>query len=115
MGQLIKDGKNFFEQNLKKIDILGVINTEPLCLDSVGEKVSDFEAELEKLKGITEGTLEKTKHFVENIMKAIDILTGETDHFETWSEKVKDVSQTIDKNTEEYLREYKTIGTDFIA
>merc|ERR1712079_638750 len=115
LNQLIKDGKHFFEQNLKKIDILGVINTEPLCLDSVDEKVSDFEAELEKLKGITEGTLEKTKHFVENIMKAIDILTGETDHFEIRTEEVEDVSQTIDKNTEEYLREYKTIGTSFIA
>merc|ERR1711953_28742 len=115
LNQLIKDGKNFFEQNLKKIDILGVINTEPLCLDSVDEKVSDFGAELEKLKGITEGTLEKTKHFDEDIMKAIDILTEETDHFETWTEEVKDFSQTIDKNTEEYLREYKIIGTAFIA
>merc|ERR1712241_1217182 len=114
-NQLIKDGKNFFEQNLKKIDILGVINTEPLCLDSVGEKVSDFGAELEKLKGITEGTLEKTKHFDKDIMKAVDILTEETDHFETWTEEVKDFSQTIDKNTEEYLREYKIIGTAFIA
>merc|ERR1712125_7430 len=99
----------------KPVDILGVINTEPLCLDSVNEKVSDFGAELEKLKGITEGTLEKTKHFDENIMKAIDILTGETDHFETWTEEVKDVSQTIDNNSKEYLREYKIIGTDFIA
>jgi len=115
LNQLIKDGKHFFEQNLKKIDILGVINTEPLCLDSVDEKVSDFEAELEKLKGITEGTLKKTKHFVEDIMKAIDSLTGEIYHFDIWTEDVMDVSQTIDKNTEEYLREYKTIGTDFIA
>merc|ERR1712062_502986 len=114
-NQLIKDGKNAVKEAIKKVDVLKVINTEPLCLDSVGEKVSDFEAELEKLKGITEGTLEKTKHFVENIMKAIDILTGETDHFETWSEKVKDVSQTIENNSKEYLREYETIGNSFIA
>merc|ERR1712062_795203 len=93
LNQLIKDGKHFFEQNLKKIDILGVINTEPLCLDSVDEKVSDFEAELEKLKGITEGTLEKTKHFDKDIKKAIDSLTGEIYHFDIWTEDVMDVSQ----------------------
>merc|ERR1712062_221417 len=115
LNQLIKDGKHFFEQNLKKIDILGVINTEPLCLDSVDEKVSDFEAELEKLKVITEGTLEKTKHFVENIMKAIDSLTGEIYHFDIWTEDVMDVSQTIENNSKEYLREYETIGNSFIA
>merc|ERR1711978_603219 len=96
-------------------DLFGIINTEPLCLDSVNEKVSDFGAELEKLKGITEGTLEKTKHFDEDIMKAIDILTGEIYHFDIWTEDVMDVSQTIDKNAEEYLREYKTIGPAFIA
>merc|ERR1711884_291772 len=110
-----KNAKNKVKEAFKPIDVLGVINTEPLCLDSVDEKVSDFEAELRKLKGITEGTLEKTKHFDEDIMKAIDILTEETDHFEIWTEEVKDVSQTIDKNTEEYLREYKIIGTAFIA
>merc|ERR1712062_161014 len=114
-NQILKDGKNFFEQNLKKVDVLKVINTEPLCLDSVNEKDSDFGAELEKLKGITEGTLEKTKHFAENIMKAIDILTGETDHFETWTEDVKDVRQIIENHSKEYLREYETIGTSFIA
>merc|ERR1712062_301333 len=113
--QWYKNAENAVKEAVKKVDVLKVINTEPLCLDSVDEKVSDFEAELGKLKGITEGTLEKTKHFDEDIMKAIDILTGETDHFETWTEDVMDVSQTIDKNTEEYLREYKTIGTDFIA
>merc|ERR1712241_1534587 len=111
LNQFWKDTKEAF----KKVDILGVINTEPLCLDSVDEKVSDFEAELEKLKGITEGTLEKTKHFDEDIMKAIDILTGETDHFEIWTEKVKDVRQTIDNNSKEYLREYQAIETSFIA
>merc|ERR1711953_1446900 len=113
--QFIKNAENAVKEAVKKVDVLKVINTEPLCLDSVDEKVSDFEAELGKLKGITEGTLEKTKHFDEDIMKAIDILTEETDHFETWSEEVKDFSQTIDKNTEEYLREYKIIGTAFIA
>merc|ERR1712062_785162 len=115
LQQFFKNAENAVKEAIKKVDVLKVINTGPLCLDSVEEKVSDFEAELGKLKGITEGTLEKTKHFDEDIMKAIDILTGETDHFETWTEDVMDVSQTIDKNTEEYLREYKTIGTDFIA
>jgi len=115
LQQFFKNAENAVKEAVKKVDVLKVINTGPLCLDSVDEKVSDFEAELEKLKGITEGTLEKTKHFVENIMKAIDILTGETDHFETWSEKVKDVSQTIENNSKEYLREYKTIGNSFIA
>merc|ERR1712079_541913 len=113
--QFFKNAENAVKEVIKTVDVLKVINTEPLCLDSVDEKVSDFGAELEKLKGITEGTLEKTKHFVEDIKKAIDILTGETDHFEIRTEEVEDVSQTIDKNTEEYLREYKTIGTSFIA
>merc|ERR1712024_58958 len=113
--QFFKNAENAVKEVIKKVDVLKVINTGPLCLDSVEEKVSDFEAELEKLKGITDGTLEKTKHFDEDIMKAIDSLTGEIYHFEIWTEEVKDVSQTIDKNTEEYLREYKTIGTDFIA
>merc|ERR1711953_228765 len=115
LNQFWKDAGNTVKKAFKPVDFLGVVNTGPLCLDSVDEKVSDFGAELEKLKGITEGTLEKTKHIDENIMKAIDILTGETDHFETWTEEVKDFSQTIDKNTEEYLREYKIIGTAFIA
>merc|ERR1712241_815453 len=115
LKEFITDPKKAFKGAFKQVDLFGIINTEPLCLDSVDEKVSDFEAELEKLKGITEGTLEKTKHFVENIMKAIDILTGEADHFETWSEKVKDVSQTIENNSKEYLREYETIGNSFIA
>merc|ERR1711874_578396 len=115
LNQWYKDAKNKVKEAFKPVDILGVINTEPLCLDSVDEKVSDFEAELEKLKGITEVTLKKTKHFDEDIMKAIDILTGETDHFEIWTEKVKDVSQTIDNNSKEYLREYQAIGTSFIA
>merc|ERR1712073_211931 len=113
--QWYKETKNAVKEAFKPVDILGVINTEPLCLDSVDEKVSDFGAELGKLKGITEGTLEKTKHFVEDIMKAIDSLTGEIYHFDIWTGDVMDVSQTIDKNTEEYLREYETIGTDFIA
>merc|ERR1712062_443823 len=110
-----KNAKNKVKEAFKPVDVLGVINTEPLCLDSVDEKVSDFEAELEKLKGITEGTLEKTKHFDEDIMKAIDILTGETDHFKIWTEEVKDVSQTIENNSKEYLREYQAIETSFIA
>merc|ERR1712241_914816 len=113
--QFFKNAENAVKEVIKKVDVLKVINTGPLCLDSVNEKVSDFEAELEKLKGITEGTLKKTKHFVENIKKAIDSLTGEIYHFDIWTEDVMDVSQTIDKNTEEYLIEYKTIGTDFIA
>merc|ERR1712241_135085 len=115
LNQFWKDAGNYVKEAIKKVDVLKVINTGPLCLDSVDEKVSDFEAELEKLKGITEGTLKKTKHFVEDIKKAIDSLTGEIYHFDIWTEDVMDVSQTIDKNTEEYLREYKTIGTDFIA
>merc|ERR1712048_682458 len=111
-----KDTDNRFKQFVKNAEnAVKDINTEPLCLDSVNEKVSDFGAELEKLKGITEGTLEKTKHFAENIMKAIDILTGETDHFETWTEDVKDVRQIIENHSKEYLREYETIGTSFIA
>merc|ERR1712062_945113 len=113
--QFIKNAENAVKEAIKQVDVLKVINTEPLCLDSVDEKVSDFEAELRKLKGITEGTLEKTKHFDEDIKKAVDSLTGEIYHFEIWTEDVMDVSQTIDKNTEEYLREYKTIATDFIA
>merc|ERR1712024_317115 len=113
--QFFKNAENAVKEAIKQVDVLKVINTGPLCLDSVDEKVSDFGAELEKLKGITEGTLKKTKHFDENIMKAIDILTGEADHFETWTEEVKDVSQTIDNNSKEYLREYQTIGTAFIA
>merc|ERR1712141_824074 len=115
LKEFITDPKKAFKGAFKQVDLFGIINTEPLCLDSVDEKVSDFEAELEKLKGITEGTLEKTKHFVEDIKKAIDSLTGEIYHFDIWTEDVMDVSQTIDKNTEEYLREYKTIATDFIA
>merc|ERR1712024_284281 len=115
LQQFFKNAENAVKEVIKKVDVLKVINTGPLCLDSVEEKVSDFEAELEKLKGITEGTLEKTKHFDEDIKKAIDSLTGEIYHFDIWTEDVMDVSQTIDKNTEEYLREYKTIGTDFIA
>jgi len=115
LNHWFKDAGNAVKEAFKPVDVLGVINTEPLCLDSVDEKVSDFGAELEKLKGITEVTLKKTKHFDEDIMKAIDILIGETDHFKIWTEDVKDVSQTIDKNTEEYLREYKIIGTAFIA
>jgi len=113
--QFVKNAENAVKEVIKTVDVLKVINTEPLCLDSVNEKVSDFGAELEKLKGITEGTLEKTKHFAENIMKAIDILTGETDHFETWTEDVKDVRQIIENHSKEYLREYETIGTSFIA
>merc|ERR1711923_403095 len=115
VNQFLKDAEHFFKPGTKDEDIRKVINTEKECLDRVPEKVSAFEAELEKLKGITGGTLERTKHFDENIMKAIDILTGETDHFETWSEKVKDVSQTIENNSKEYLREYETIGNSFIA
>merc|ERR1712241_454478 len=113
--QWYKNAEIAVKEAIKKVDVLKVINTEPLCLDSVNEKVSDFGAELGKLKGITEGTLEKTKHFAENIMKAIDILTGETDHFETWTEDVKDVRQIIENHSKEYLREYETIGTSFIA
>merc|ERR1711953_1431192 len=115
LNQFWKDAGNTVKKAFKPVDFLGVVNTGPLCLDSVDEKVSDFGAELEKLKGITEGTLEKTKHIDENIMKAIDILTGETDHFDIWTEKVKDVSQTIENNSKEYLREYETIGNSFIA
>merc|ERR1712079_498428 len=83
LNQWFKNAGNAVKEAIKPVDVLGVINTEPLCLDSVEEKVSDFGAELEKLKGITEGTLEKTKHFVEDIMKAIDSLIGEIYHFET--------------------------------
>merc|ERR1711902_378631 len=102
--QFVKNAENAVKEVIKTVDVLKVINTEPLCLDSVNEKVSDFGAELEK-----------TKHFAENIMKAIDILTGETDHFETWTEDVKDVRQIIENHSKEYLREYETIGTSFIA
>merc|ERR1712045_524830 len=113
--QFFKNAENAVKEAIKQVDVLKVINTGPLCLDSVDEKGSDFEAELEKLKGITEGTLKKTKHFVEDIKKAIDSLTGEIYHFDIWTEDVMDVSQTIENNSKEYLREYETIGTSFIA
>merc|ERR1711983_358727 len=114
VNQFLKDTENFFT-GTKDEDIRKVINREQECLDRVPEKVSAFEAELEKLKGITGGTLEKTKHFDENIMKAIDILTGEIDHFEIRTEKVKDISQNIDNYPEEYLGEFLTIKTAFIT
>merc|ERR1712079_911822 len=53
--QFFKNAENAVKEVIKQVDVLKVINTEPLCLDSVEEKVSDFGAELEKLKGITEG------------------------------------------------------------
>merc|ERR1712038_1470990 len=115
VNQFLKDAENFFKPGTKDEDIRKVINREQECLDRVPEKVSAFEAELEKLQGITEGTLEKTKHFDENIMKAIDILTGEIDHFEIRTEKVKDISQNIDNYPEEYLGEFLTIKTAFIT
>merc|ERR1711992_55844 len=114
VNQFLKDTENFFT-GTKDEDIRKFINREQECLDRVPEKVSAFEAELEKLQGITGGTLEKTKHFDENIMKAIDILTGEIDHFEIRTEKVKDISQNIDNYPEEYLGEFLTIKTAFIT
>merc|ERR1711983_286909 len=89
----------------KDEDIRKVINREQECLDR----------EPEKLQGITGGTLEKTKYFDENIMKAIDILTGEIDRFDILTGKVKDISQTIDNYPEEYLGEFLTIKTAFIT
>merc|ERR1712241_974235 len=38
LNQFITDPKNAIKEALKPLDILGVINTEPLCLDSVNEK-----------------------------------------------------------------------------
>merc|ERR1711992_220754 len=115
VNQFLKDAENFFKPGTKDEDIRKVIDTEQLCLDRVPEKVSSFEAELKKLKGINEGTLEKTKHFDENIMNAIDMLTGEIDHFDIWTEKVKDISQNIDNHTKEYVGEFLTIKTAFIT
>jgi len=115
VNQFLKDAENFFKPGTKDEDIRKVINTEQLCLDRVPDKVSAFEAELEKLQGITGGTLEKTKHFDENIMKAIDVLTGEIDRFDILTEKVKDISQTIDNYPEEYVGEFLTIKTAFIT
>merc|ERR1712165_422650 len=115
VNQFLKNAENFFKPGTKDEDIRKVINREQECLDRVPEKVSAFEAELEELQGITEGTLEKTKHFDENIMKAIDILTGEIDRFDILTEKVKDISQTIDIYPEEYLGEFLTIKTAFIT
>merc|ERR1711992_350272 len=115
VNQFLKDAENFFKPGTKDEDIRQVINTEQLCLDRVPEKVSAFEAELKKLKGITEGTLEKTKHFEESIMNAIGILTGEIDHFDFWTEKVKDISQNIENYPKEYLGEFLTIKTAFIT
>merc|ERR1712038_2232417 len=89
VNQFLKNAENFFKPGTKDEDIRKVINTE--------------------------GTLEKTKHFDENIMKAIDILTGEIDRFDILTEKVKDISQTIDNYPEEYLGEFLTIKTDFIT
>merc|ERR1711937_475546 len=114
VNQFLKDTENFFT-GTKDEDIRKVINREQECLDRVPEKVSAFQAELEKLQGITGGTLEKTKHFDENIMKAIDILTGEIDRFDILTEKVKDISQNIDNYPEEYLGEFLTIKTAFIT
>merc|ERR1711992_196129 len=115
VNQFLKDAEHFFKPGTKDEDIRKVINTEQLCLDRVPDKVSAFEAELEKLQGITGGTLEKTKHFEENIMKAIDVLTGEIDRFDILTEKVKDISQTIDNYPEEYVGEFLTIKTAFIT
>jgi len=115
VNQFLKDAEHFFKPGTKDEDIRKVINTEQLCLDRVPDKVSAFEAELEKLQGITGGTLEKTKHFDENIMKAIDVLTGEIDRFDILTEKVKDISQTIDNYPEEYVGEFLTIKTAFIT
>merc|ERR1712241_375268 len=114
VNQFLKDTENFFT-GTKDEDIRKVINREQECLDRVPEKVSAFEAELEKLQGITGGTLEKPKHFDENIMKAIDILIGEIERFEIRTEKVKDISQNIDNYPEEYLGEFLTIKTAFIT
>merc|ERR1711992_318383 len=115
VNQFLKDAEHFFKPGTKDEDIRKVINTEQLCLDRVPDKVSAFEAELEKQQGITGGTLEKTKHFEESIMKAIDVLTGEIDRFDILTEKVKDISQTIDNYPEEYVGEFLTIKTAFIT
>merc|ERR1711992_333009 len=115
VNQFLKDAEHFFKPGTKDEDIRKVINTEQLCLDRVPDKVSAFEAELEKPKGITEGTLEKTKHFEESIMNAFDVLTGEIDHFDFWTEKVKDISQNIENYPKEYVGEFLTIKTAFIT
>jgi len=84
------------------------------CPARVEDEISKFEAELENLKTISERMLESGDNFDETIKEAIEILTGKIEQINSMTERAKDVSKNIDEYPNEYLREYQTIGTDFI-
>jgi len=103
---------------LKKVDKeigLGLDNLiERNCPARVEDEISKFEAELKNLKTIAERMLESGDNFDETMKEAIEILTGEIDQISSRTEIARDVSKNIDEYPEEYLREYQTVGADFI-
>jgi len=94
---------------------IGIDNAiERDCPANAEDKISEFEAELENQKTITERMLESGDNFDETIKEAIKILAGEIKQISRRTERVEDVSKNIDKYPEEYLRKFQTLGTNFL-
>merc|ERR1711879_995930 len=104
--------ENGFWGFLKDIGIDNAIERD--CPAIAEAKISEFEAELENLKTITERMLESGDNFDKTIKEAIEILAGEIEQISRRTERVEDVSKNIDKYPEEYLRKFQTLGTNFL-
>jgi len=103
-------------KEISKVGIdIGIDNAIERDCPAIAEaKISEFEAELENQKTITERMLKSGDNFDETIKEAIEILAGEIEQISRRTERVEDVSKNIDTYPEEYLRKFQTLGTNFL-
>jgi len=108
--------KDINKKIVSKVGVdIGIDNAIERDCPAIAEaKTSEFEAELENLKTITERMLESGDNFDKTIKEAIEILAGEIEQISRRTERVEDVSKNIDTYPEEYLRKFQTLGTNFL-